>query len=575
MSNTKKTPLIGAEVFIDILKRNGIKHIFGYPGGAVLPIYDVLYESEIMHFLPRHEQGGTHMAAGYAKASGGPGVVFATSGPGATNITTGLMDAKMDSVPVIAFTGQVSTTVIGTDAFQEADMYGISIPLTKYSAMVKDPKMLPTYIQEAILLATAKRPGPVLVDLPKDMQTALIPDYNFDTIPITVPRRHLEKDTVTGDLERLASALNHSQRPLLYVGGGALSSNAVAEIRELAEKNNIPVTMTLNGLGAFPGTHELSLGMLGMHGTRYANTAVMETDLIISLGARYDDRVTGKVSEFAPRAKKAHFDIDQAELNKVMKMDFTILGDLREALQMFLPMVEQNDRKEWKAQILSWKEKYPLRYDMDSAEIKPQYMIQRLWHKTQGDAIIASDVGQHQMWTAQFYPFKNPRSWISSGGLGTMGFGFPAAIGAKVARPNDLVILVTGDGSFQMNIQELATIQMYNIPIKIMLLENSTLGMVRQWQDMFYDQRFSQVDFSFKPNFVEIARAYGIDAMRIESKQEVDKGLDFLLKSDKSALLVAAIPQAEKVFPFIPSGASYRDMIDYPVFENKKATVAR
>lgn len=565
----KTTPMIGAEVFVDILKKNGVKHIFGYPGGAVLPIYDVLYETDIMHFLTRHEQGAAHMAEGYAKVTGKPGILFATSGPGATNITTGLMDAKMDSVPVVAFTGQVSTSVIGTDAFQEADMYGISIPLTKYNAMVKDPQMLATHIQEAFLVAMSKRPGPVLVDFPKDMQTAPIENYDFNNIPITIPKRHITKDPVKGDLERFAKELNESSRPLLYVGGGALASDAIDEIYELANKNNIPVVMTLNGLGAFPGTHELSLGMLGMHGTRYANTAVMEADFIISLGARFDDRVTGKTSEFATRARKAHFDIDQAELNKIIHVEHPILGDLKEALQQVIPMVEENNRDAWKSQALHWKEKYPLRYDSDSQEIKPQYIIQQLHHRTQGNAILATDVGQHQMWAAQYFPLNKPRSWVSSGGLGTMGFGFPAAIGAKVARPDELVVLITGDGSFQMNIQELSMIQTYNIPVKIVLLENNSLGMVRQWQDMFYDERFSQVDFSYTPDFVSIAKGYGIDAMRIEHKREVDKGIDFLLKTDKSAILVAKIPQDEKVFPFIPSGATYKDLIDFPVFQKK------
>lgn len=559
----KEIPMNGADVFIDVLEKNNIKHVFGIPGGNTLPIYDALYKSKIFHILTRHEQGAAHMAEGYAKVSGKPGVVFATSGPGATNLTTGLVDARLDSVPVVAFTGQVATSVIGTDAFQEADMYGISVPFTKYNALVKKPEMLATYIQEALSLSTAKRPGPTLVDIPKDIQNALIGDYDFKKIKLTIPQRHLKKDEIKGDLTRFANAINRALKPLLYIGGGANISGADKEIRKLAEKSNIPVVMTLNGLGAFPANHRLSLGMLGMHGTRYANTAVLETDLIVSLGARFDDRVTSKIDEFAPKAKKAHIDIDPAEINKVIKTDYYLFGDLKDTLKELLPLVKENDRKDWNDDIESWKKEYPLKFDEDTDEIKPQHIIRELSRMTDGNAIIASDVGQHQMWTAQYYEFKKPRSWIASGGLGTMGFGFPAAIGAKVAKPDELVVVITGDGSFQMNIQELATIRMYNINVKILLLENQFLGMVRQWQEMFYEKRYSQTNFNFSPDFVKIAEGYGINAKRIEKKSQVGEGLDFLLRDDKSALLVARIPSEEKVFPFIPAGGSYRDMIDY------------
>lgn len=565
-------PMIGAEVFLDLLCHNNIKHIFGIPGGSTLPIYDTLYDSKINHILTRHEQGAAHMADGYARATGDKGVVFATSGPGATNLITGLVNAKMDSIPVVAFTGQVSTGVIGTDAFQEADIFGITVPITKYNALVKRPEDLAPHIQEALDVATANRPGPTLVDIPKDIQNALIKEYDPNNIKHSIPERHLKEQEIQGDLEAIAMAIRQSEKPLLYVGGGALASKAEEEVRQLAEKAGIPVVMTLNGLGAFPGNHPLALGMLGMHGTAYANIATLETDLLINLGARFDDRVTGKVDEFVPHAQKVHFDIDPAEIDKVIKVDYPVLGDVKKALQQLLPLVKEQEHKEWVHQVRYWKEKHPLRYDTQTLDIKPQYIISKLYEATQGNAILATDVGQHQMWAAQYYHVNKARSWLSSGGLGTMGFGLPAAIGAKVGRPDEPVFLISGDGSFQMNIQELATVMMYQIPIKIIVLENTTLGMVRQWQEMFYDNRFSQVDFNYKPDITEIALAYGIDARRIEKRNEVDMGIKFLLSDpDKPAVLVASIPQDEKVFPFIPPGASYRDMVDFPVFERSAA----
>jgi acetolactate synthase-1/2/3 large subunit len=402
------------------------------------------------------------------------------------------------------------------------------------------------------------------VDIPKDIQNSIIENYDFKNIKLSVHERHLKPAPVSGDMEKFSRALNKAEKPLLYVGGGATISGAHKEILEIAQKASIPVVMTLNGLSAFPGNHELSLGMLGMHGTRFANSAVLETDLIVSLGARFDDRVTSKLDEFAPRAKKAHFDIDPAEINKVVRVDYQITGDLKSALKELSPLVKANKREAWVGEIKAWKKNYPLKFTDNSNTIKPQHIIRRLYEITKGNAIIASDVGQHQMWTAQYYLFDKPRSWIASGGLGTMGFGFPAAIGAKVACPEQLVIAVSGDGSFQMNIQELATLSMYDISVKIILLENRFLGMVRQWQEMFYEERYSQTNFHFNPDFVKIADAYGIQAKRIDKKSEVEDGLKFLLKDDKSALLVVRIPEEEKVFPFIPAGGSYRDMIDFP-----------
>ncbi len=551
----------GAQIVIDFLRHHNVECVFGYPGGAILPIYDEVYKSGIKHILTRHEQGAIHAAEGYARATGKVGVVMATSGPGATNLVTGLADAKMDSVPIIAITGQVATTLIGTDAFQEADIYGISIPVTKHNRLVRSVHDLASYLEEAYVVATSGRPGPVLVDIPKDVQNLSTKNTEFICDPRVI-KRFKDLLDIEGDLDGFVKKLNEAKRPLLYVGGGALTSSAHNEVLQLAEKGNIPVAMTLMGLGAFPGTHPLSLGMMGMHGTRYANNAVSNCDMLIALGARFDDRVTGKVDAFAKQATIAHIDIDRAEIGKIVEGHFPIAGDLKTVLQTILSEVKFQPRDEWINMVNDWKKNLPLRYKREKNIIKPQYFLEKLNEITKGNAILSTDVGQHQMWSAQYYNFSHPRSFLTSGGLGTMGFGFPAAIGAKLACPDRPTFVIAGDGSFQMNIQELATASMYGVNVKIVILNNGYLGMVRQWQDIFFEKRFSHVSFDFNPNFVKLADAYGLTGKTITREDEVEEGIQFLLESDKAAILEVMIPEEEKVYPMIPAGATYNDIMD-------------
>ncbi|PKA25618.1 acetolactate synthase, large subunit, biosynthetic type [Leptospira sp. mixed culture ATI2-C-A1] len=553
--------ITGGRLMVELLEEAGVEIVFGYPGGAILPFYDELYHSKkIKHILVRHEQGAIHMAEGYARSTGKLGVCIATSGPGATNLITGLTDAKLDSIPILAITGQVSTDAIGTDAFQEADIFGITIPITKYNALIKKADDLSRHFEEAIKIAMGGRPGPVLLDFPKDVQLEKTSVRKASALKIAP--HHYERPKVKGDPQEFAEALNQAKRPLLYVGGGAINSFASAEIKALAEKANAPVTTTLMGLGAFPGTHPLSVGMLGMHGTAYANKAVLECDYILNLGARFDDRVA-KYQDFAPNAVRAHVDIDAAEFNKRINVDYILHGDLKDAIREILPFVKGGDRTSWIENIQNLKKNHPLDFDNSGDSIKPQDFLQRVYAKTKGEAIVSTDVGQHQMWAAQYYLFDKPNTWLTSGGLGTMGYGLPAAIGAKFGNPDKMVICVTGDGSFQMCIQELATIAQSQLGVKILLFNNNFLGMVRQWQELFYEERFSESQWTYNPNFVKLAEAYGIPAMRIEHKSEIDKGVEFFLKDNGSALIEVMIPAEEKVFPMIPAGKSQQDLIEF------------
>ena len=561
VSKNKIKSLSGSQVMLDILLQNGVEICWGYPGGAILPFYDFMYRSKLKHFLVRHEQGAAHAAEGYAKVSGKIGVCVATSGPGATNLMTGIADAKMDSVPILAITGQVPTKAIGTDAFQEVDTYGMSIPITKYNHLIKSADDVARVTQEAITVALSKRPGPALLDFPKDCQTSLT--KNISVKKINLPGYHYEKRKTKGDIDHLVSTIQRASKPLLYVGGGSVPSNASANICKLAEESQIPVVSTLMALGVFPGNHDLSLGMMGMHGTAYANKAVMECDFILALGARFDDRVAGNAQDFAKNAIKAQIDIDPVEFDKRVYVDIHIEGDLNEALKLIVQKIKPKKNEAWVKYIQSLKEKNPLRFNQSKTVIKPQYMIHRLWEKTGGNAIISTDVGQHQMWAAQYYLFNKPRRWLTSGGLGTMGFGFPAALGAKIAAPEKEVFVISGDGSFQMCMQELATIRMYNIRVKIIIFNNGFLGMVRQWQELFYENRFAESDMNYNPDFVKIASGFDIPARKITKPNEIENGLDFLLKTNDCCLLEIMIPKEEKVFPMVASGSKYEDMVDF------------
>ncbi len=552
----------GAEILIECFKKEKVDTIFGYPGGSVIPIFDQLYDTpEINFYLVRHEQGAAHMADGYARATGKVGVCLATSGPGATNLVTGIATAYMDSIPMVAFTGQVKTNLIGNDAFQEADMVGITRPITKHNYLVKDVKNLARIIREAFHIASTGRPGPVLIDLPVDVQLAAC-DFKY---PAQVTLKGY-KPVVKGHPRQMKKALEmikKAERPILYVGGGVIISEASKELTMFARKAGIPVTTTLNGLGAFPENDPLSLGMLGMHGTAYANHAVQECDLLISVGARFDDRVTGKIDEFAPHAKTIHIDIDPSSISKTIVVDLPIVGDAKNILKELLKSAKKLSIAPWLKQIKTWKEKHPLAYDKKGAGIKPQYVLEVISKLTKGDAIIVTEVGQNQMWAAQWYGYTKPRTYLSSGGLGTMGYGFPAAIGAQLGKPNKVVFDIAGDGSIQMNIQELSTAVTNNIPVKVVVLNNGYLGMVRQWQELFYDRRYAHTDLAAtgNPDFMKIAEAYGAMGIRVTKKSAVEDAIKKALKHDGPVFVDIIIDREENVFPMVPAGQAINRMI--------------
>ncbi len=548
-----------AAILFECLKQENVEVLFGYPGGAVLNIYDALYSAGIRHILTRHEQGAIHMAEGYARVSGKPGVVIATSGPGATNLVTGLADAHMDSLPLVVFTGQVNTTSIGTDAFQEADIIGITMPITKHNIQVYHPEDLPRVIKEAFYIATHGRPGPVLIDIPKNVSGAMLAYQPAGSIQIpgfTPPHAPSPEK-----IDAMISLLQNSDRPLILAGAGVLHAGGYQELKAFAEKANIPVTNTLLGLGTMPYNHPLFLGMCGMHGTYTANMAIQHTDLLISIGARFDDRVTGRTDLFAPMAKVIHIDVDASEIGKNIHTDLGIIGDAREALKMLLEADHTAaTKKTWTDQLSAWKDDYPLWY-VEDGSLKPQSVIESLHRLTDGKAVIATDVGQHQMWTAQFYGFKDPRRMVTSGGLGTMGFGFPAALGASLTHPGVPVIAIVGDGGFQMNIQELATAAEYKLPVITVILNNACLGMVRQWQDIFYEKRHSHSLFPNNPDFARVSEAFNVKGFHVTTLKEFEEAMKIALTLDGPSVLDVHISPSENVYPMVCTGAALDEMI--------------
>lgn len=557
MANEKM--IKGARILLECLSRLGINEIFGYPGGAVIPIYDELYSfKEIKHYFARHEQGAVHEADGYARSTGKVGACLATSGPGATNLVTGIMTAHMDSIPLLVITGQVSSSLLGKDAFQESDIVGITVPITKNNYLVQDIKDLPRILKEAYYIASTGRPGPVLVDIPRDIQLQEIPYDEFNKIyenHFSLEGYNPVYEGHKGQIKTAIKMIKDSKKPLIIAGAGILKAHAYEELKEFVEKTNIPVAMTLLGLGSFPGNHELALGMIGMHGTTYANYAANEADLIIAAGMRFDDRVTGNPQKFVPNAKIIHIDIDPAEIGKNKLIDVPIVGDLKNVLTDLNEKAPKASYDEWLKQIKKWKKEYSLTYRKTEDDILiPQEILSEIDKITKGNVIVATDVGQHQMWAAQYLTFNNPYSILTSGGAGTMGFGLPAAIGAQVANPNKKVLAVVGDGGFQMTFQELMLIKEYNLPVKIFIINNSYLGMVRQWQELFHEKRYSSVDLSYNPDFIKIGEAYGIKSIQLKNKKDLKKNLKKILESDEAVLVECIVEKEENVYPMIPAG---------------------
>lgn len=561
----------GAEILVRGLIKNGVDTVFGLPGGAVLHIYDEIwrFRDEITHYLVRHEQGAVHAAEGYARATGKVGVALVTSGPGATNAVTGIATAYMDSIPLVVITGQVPSTMIGTDAFQEVDTFGVTLPIVKHSYLVKDVRDLEAIIDEAFQIAKSGKPGPVVIDVPKDITAQLCDnprkihaEYLFETEETAIDENALELV-----VERLINA----RQPVFYVGGGVVTADAADDLMKVVETLHVPVTPTLMGLGGFPTAHNLSLGMLGMHGTYAANMAVSESDLLVAVGVRFDDRVTGKLATFAPHAEIIHIDIDPSNIGKIKKAHISLVADAKTALKKIAEKLETADktklsngkakREDWWNKLNGWKNSVPFSCEYSKTEIKPQHLIEELYRVTNGDAIIVTDVGQHQMWAAQFYPFKRSRQWLTSGGLGTMGFGLPAAMGAQLACPEHQVVAVVGDGGFQMTNQEIITAIQYNIPLKVIIMNNGYLGMVRQWQEMFYDRAYSEVDLSISPDFVKLAEAYGAQGLRAEKPEDLRRVLEEGLSFKGVTIFDIVVSKEENVFPIIPAGQDTRNMI--------------
>lgn len=559
----KKT---GAQILLESLKLEGTDIIFGYPGGAVLDVYDELFNFPIKHILVRHEQAAVHAADGYARATGRPGVCLVTSGPGATNTVTGIATAYMDSIPIVVFSGQVPSPLIGNDAFQEADIVGITRPCTKHNYLVKDVADLARIIKEAFYIATTGRPGPVLVDIPKDVLRAATTFHYPDEVKMrsynpTYKGHH-------GQIVKAVKLILKSKKPVAYVGGGTILSEASPELTEFSRLLTIPTTTTLMGLGAFPEDDPLSLGMLGMHGTYRANMAVTECDLLIAIGARFDDRVTGKLEKFAPHAKIIHIDIDPTSISKNVKVDVPIVGDVKDVLGKIIKAIGEEDieackksLQPWNKQIRAWKATYPLAYKHKKSIIKPQYVVEKISELAGEDAIISTEVGQNQMWTAQYYKFVKPRTFLTSGGLGTMGYGFPAAMGAQAAFPDRLVIDIAGDGSIQMNIQELATVMQYRLPVKIAILNNHFLGMVRQWQELFYDKKYSYTCMQVQPDYIKLAEAYGAKGFRAQKEEEVEGVIKKAFATDGPVIMEFIVAKEEDVYPMVPAGAPISEML--------------